>query len=174
MSAAEIAPAASVEALYTDHHPWLRTWLRRRLGCAQNAADLAQDTFVRVLALHGALPVLQEPRAYLVTTARHLMVDRARRDALERAWHDEWAARAALDGHYPPPELAVSALRTLAQLARALDAAPGKARDAFLWHYLDGQTHAHIAARLGVSDRMVRKYLAQVLLQCAATASAGA
>ncbi|RYF84079.1 MAG: sigma-70 family RNA polymerase sigma factor [Comamonadaceae bacterium] len=174
MSAAEIAPVATVEALYIDHHQWLRGWLRGRLGCAHNAADLTQDTFVRVLALRDTLPALKEPRAYLLTTARHLMVDRARRDALERAWHDEWAARAALDGHYPPPELAVSALRTLALLSRALDAVSDKARDAFVWHYLDGQTHAHIAAQLGVSDRMVRKYLAQVLLQCVGPADAHA
>lgn len=170
MPAAEIAPAADVEALYTEHHPWLRSWLRRQLGCAHNAADLAQDTFVRVLALRDALPALQEPRAYLLTTARHLLVDRARREALERAWQAEWATRAALGGHYPAPDMAVMALRTLEQLSRALAASPAKAGEAFMRHYLDGQTHAHIARQLGVSDRMVRKYLAKVLLQCATLA----
>ncbi|MDU5679729.1 sigma factor, partial [Pseudomonas aeruginosa] len=35
----------AVSHLYQDHHGWLQGWLRRRLGCAENAADLAQDTF---------------------------------------------------------------------------------------------------------------------------------
>lgn len=170
MPAAEIAPAADVAALYTDHHHWLRDWLRRRLGCGQHAADLTQDTFVRVLALRDRLPALQEPRAYLLTTARHLLVDHARRAALERVWHEEHQARAELGGHYPAPEMAVAALRTLDQLSRALDGVAPKARDAFVLHYLEGETHAHIAAQLGVSDRMVRKYLTQVLLQCAQAA----
>lgn len=171
MPAAEMAPAADVEALYTDHHHWLRAWLRRRLGCGQHAADLTQDTFLRVLTLRDRLPALQEPRAYLLTTARHLLVDQARRNALERMWHEECAARAELGGHYPAPELAVAALRTLEQLSRALEQAAPRARDAFVRHYLEGETHAQIAAQLGVSDRMVRKYLAQVLVQCVPAAA---
>jgi len=37
-------------ALYVAHHGWLQAWLRRRLGDAHQAADLAQDTFVRLLS----------------------------------------------------------------------------------------------------------------------------
>ncbi|MBV8624203.1 MAG: RNA polymerase subunit sigma, partial [Herbaspirillum sp.] len=36
----------SIEALYCDHHSWLQGWLRRRLGNSEQAADLAQDTFL--------------------------------------------------------------------------------------------------------------------------------
>ena len=43
-----------VHILYSDHHPWLLGWLRSRLGCSQQAADFAQDTFVRILG--AAMP----------------------------------------------------------------------------------------------------------------------
>ncbi|WP_350649943.1 sigma factor, partial [Pseudomonas sp. HY13-MNA-CIBAN-0226] len=43
-------PSNPVEVLYNDHHHWLTGWLRRKLGCPDNAADLAQDTFIRVLS----------------------------------------------------------------------------------------------------------------------------
>jgi len=33
-------------ALYTDHQGWLQAWLRKKLGNAHQAADLAHDTFV--------------------------------------------------------------------------------------------------------------------------------
>ena len=39
----------AVHGLYVDHHAWLVTWLTRRLRNAAEAADLAQDTFLRVL-----------------------------------------------------------------------------------------------------------------------------
>jgi len=63
----------SIERLYSDHHSWLLGWLRGRLGNAFDAADLAQDTFVRVL-LRRPLPPLRQPRSYLSTIARGLVV----------------------------------------------------------------------------------------------------
>ncbi|OPL22089.1 hypothetical protein B5L72_34410 [Pseudomonas aeruginosa] len=39
----------AMHALYSEHHGWLQNWLRGKLGCAADAADLAQDTFSRML-----------------------------------------------------------------------------------------------------------------------------
>ncbi|MGK9563787.1 sigma factor, partial [Salmonella enterica subsp. enterica] len=47
----------TLSRLYRDHRSWLESWLRRRLGNAWDAADLSQDTFVRVLA--SAQPIAQ-------------------------------------------------------------------------------------------------------------------
>ena len=47
--------------LYLDHHGWLQGWLSRRMGCTQNAADLAQDTFVRLLSKERDLTPLRDP-----------------------------------------------------------------------------------------------------------------
>jgi DNA-directed RNA polymerase specialized sigma24 family protein len=93
-----------LRALYRDHHGWLFGWLRKKLGCAHNAADLAQDTFLRIIASRDALLGVREPRAYLTTTAKRLLVDRARRRAIEQAYLDELAHLAeSLPGH-PSPE----------------------------------------------------------------------
>ncbi|RML82115.1 hypothetical protein APX70_06966, partial [Pseudomonas syringae pv. maculicola] len=42
--------------------------LRRRLGCPHSAADLAQDTFVKVLGARDTAQII-EPRAFLTTIA---------------------------------------------------------------------------------------------------------
>ena len=78
-----------VALLYQSHHAWLSSWLRSRVGCHEHAADLAQDTFVRVLRARQASP-LKEPRAYLSAIARGLMIDQFRRRALERAYQEAW------------------------------------------------------------------------------------
>ncbi|MFK7462894.1 sigma factor, partial [Pseudomonas sp. Env-10] len=65
-------PSNPVEVLYNDHHHWLTGWLRRKLGCPEKAADLAQDTFIRVLSAREA-PTLIEPRAFLTTVAKRVL-----------------------------------------------------------------------------------------------------
>lgn len=69
MSSADMSLHDAVHQLYQSNHAWLYGWLRRRLGCADNAADLAQDTFARILASRRVLDA-REPRAYLTTVAR--------------------------------------------------------------------------------------------------------
>lgn len=155
-----------MHAFYSSHHGWLFGWLRKKLGCSHNAADMAQDTFLRIIASRDALIGMREPRAYLTTTAKRLMLDRARRQVIEQAYLAELAIAAETIAGYPDPEEILLAVEALEQISYALQAVPDNARDAFLLHYLDGRTHAEVATRLGVSTRMVQKYLVQALVKC--------
>ena len=75
----------TVSDLYRAHHSWLTGWLRVRVDDRHDAADLAQDTFIRVLQSNVAA-TLREPRSYLATIARGLLIDLWRRRALEQAY----------------------------------------------------------------------------------------
>ena len=161
-----VLPSA-VAALYVDHHSWLRGWLHRRLGSAEHAADLAQDTFVRVLRHRHELDALREPRAYLTTTARHLMIDRARRRRVECACLNELTLRFAQFGHAPSPEQRMAQAQTLQHASAMLETLSPSAREAVRLRYIEGQSHACIAEQLGKSARMVRKYLVQAVERCA-------
>lgn len=165
MISADIPLQHQFHDLYADHHGWLVHWLRRRLGCAHGAADLAHDTFLRILGSRE-LPGLREPRAYLTTTANRLIIDRARRQRIEQAYLAELAlATERLESH-PSPEQILAAVEALDHLCVALDGLAEKPRQAFLLHYLDGQTHAAIATQLAVSTKMVQKYLVKALVHC--------
>jgi RNA polymerase sigma factor (sigma-70 family) len=155
-----------IYTLYSSHHGWLFGWLRKKLGCAHNAADIAQDTFLRIIASRDALIGIQEPRAYLTATAKRLMLDRMRRQLIEQAYLAELAVAAENIASYPDPQEIMLAVEALEQIGNALQAVSDKARNAFLLHYLDGQTYAVVATRLGVSTRMVQKYLVQALVKC--------
>ncbi|MFJ9449222.1 sigma-70 family RNA polymerase sigma factor [Herbaspirillum sp. NPDC101397] len=155
-----------MHSFYSSHHGWLYGWLRKKLGCAHNAADVAQDTFMRIIASRDALLGVQEPRAYLTATAKRLMLDRARRQVIEQSYLAELALTMEQAEGYPSPEEILLAVEALEQISAALQAVAAKARDAFLLHYLEGQTQAEVALALGVSTRMVGKYLVQVLVKC--------
>ena len=166
MSSGEPPFQAAISDLYCEHHGWLFGWLRRKLGCAHNAADLAQDTFARILNARESVASLREPRAFLSTTARRLIIDQVRRKHIENAYLHELALTAeALEG-FQSPEHILSTLEALEHIAFMLEGLHDNVRQAFVLYYLDGLTQSEIARQLGLSDRTVRKYLIQALLHC--------
>lgn len=152
--------------VYSEHHAWVFSWLRRKLGCAHNAADVAQDTFVRILSSRDALLMASQSRGYIATIARNLLIDRARRRRLEQAYLQELSLLALDHEGAPDTERLWATIEALEQICRILDGLPDKPREAFLLHYLEGATQATVAEQLGVSVRMVQKYLVQVLMHC--------
>jgi RNA polymerase sigma factor (sigma-70 family) len=166
------AHSPSLHALYADHHGWLHGWLRRKLGCAHHASDVAHDTFMRLINSRDALLGMREPRAYLTTTAQRLLIDEVRHKRLEHAYLEALALSCG-DRHHPSPEQTLVAVQSLQQIADALAAVSVKAREAFLLHYLEGLTHDQVAVRLGVSARMVRNYLVRALTECHLALDAG-
>ncbi len=166
MPTAASRPDPDLHAWYVDHGGWLLAWLKKKLGCPHNAADLAHDTFARILASRDALAAVNEPRAYLSVTASRLIIDQARRREVEAAYLAELSLALRDQPGAPSPEQILMTSQALAQISAILDGLAERPRQAFLLHYLDGDTHAQIAAKLGVSDRMVRKYLVSALVHC--------
>lgn len=149
--------------MYVEHHGWLLARLRRKLGCAFEAADLAQSTFLRVLTASG-VEAVQEPRAYLTTVSQNLLINHVRRRAIEQAYLD---ALASLPERFaPPPEARLQVLETLVEIDRRLDGLPVQAKQAFLLAQLEGLSHAQIGEELGISISTVKRHLAKAALRC--------
>lgn len=157
------ASHAGLDALYRQHHGWLRGWLRTRLNNSADAADLAQDTFVRVLLARTA-DTLKEPRHYLTTIARGLVIDLYRRRSLEQAYLDALALRPHI--HAPSAETRALILDSLLAIDRMLDGLGARTRAIFLAVQIDGLTYEKAAERVGVSVSTVRKHLARALMHC--------
>lgn len=154
---------ADLGLLYRNHHSWLHGWLSRRTGCREQAADLAQDTFVRLLKSRQTSP-LREPRAYLSSIARGLMIDQYRRRELERAYLE--SVELLPRQEVPSEESRILILDALERIDRMLDALKPRVRQAFLLAQLDGLTCAQIAKQLDVSVSTVERDLAKALQHC--------
>ncbi|MFT3763276.1 MAG: sigma-70 family RNA polymerase sigma factor [Pseudoxanthomonas sp.] len=152
-----------VQALYRDHHGWLLGWLRRRMSADEAAADLAQDTFLRVLQ-KPQLPELQEPRAYLTRIADGLVLNLWQRRALERAYLE--VLTSLPEPQAPSEEQRRIALDALIRIDRLLDGLPGRVREAFLLAQLDGLKQANIARRMNVDVRTVKRWMVKAIATC--------
>lgn len=146
----------SLTTLYREHHGWLRDWLRRRLPCSDLAADLAHDTFLRLLTLaEPAAP--EKPRAFLTTIAQRVLASHFRRHYLEQAWLDALARQPELAA--PSEETRALWLEALYEIDRLLGTLPAVVRRAFLLSQLDGLSHAQIATDLGISIATVKRHI---------------
>lgn len=153
----------SITDLYSSHHGWLYGWLRKKLGCTHQAADLAHDTYVRVIS-SGRLPPQDQSRAFLTQVAKNLVVDMYRRRRLEQAYQETIALLP--EPQVPSVEERALLLETLFEIDAMLDSMPAKVRETFLLSQLDGLSYAEIAERLGVTVSSIQKYMSKALVAC--------
>jgi RNA polymerase sigma-70 factor (ECF subfamily) len=158
---------ADVRDLYQAHHGWLLSVLRRKLGSRDHASDFAQDTFVRVLLNRQArpdAPLPAEPRAYLTTIARGLVIDHWRRREVERAYEDMLASQP--EACAPSPEVRLLVIEAVRRIDAMLDSLAPAVRQAFLLAQIDGLSAPEIALRLKLSRATIDRHLATALRHC--------
>ncbi|QCI14554.1 sigma-70 family RNA polymerase sigma factor [Pseudomonas putida] len=154
------SPQDTVGTLYRDHSDWLHQWLRKRMACSETAADLAHDTFVRLLSTRRVFD-LRQPRAYLSSVARSILIDSYRRRSIERAYLETLAnLPEALE---VSPETRLLILETLVEIDAMLDGLGARTRSVFLLSQLEGLSYVEIARRLSLSVTTVKKHATRAL-----------
>lgn len=151
------------EKLYIDHHHWLCSLLRRKLGNSVDAADLAHDVYLNLIK-KGRVPSSEDSRCHLAQIAKGMVIDLYRRRRLE-ACHLE-ALKLQAEPLAPSEERRALVAETLTQIDNALHSKPAKTRQALLLCKLHGMGHRDIATELRVSVSSVEKYIASGLRAC--------
>ena len=161
----EESRASVVERLFRKHNEALIRFLRGRVGSHNEALEVAQEAYVRLLSLDqpGAVSYL---RAFLFKTAANIAIDRRRRNQN----YDKVAGRQLFSEltENRTPERQLSGEQTLRHLGALIESMPPKCRESFVMNQIQGLDAATIARRLGITDSMVRKYVVRALLHCRA------
>jgi RNA polymerase sigma-70 factor (ECF subfamily) len=157
-------PHQALHTLYSEHHFWLQSWLRRRLRSSVDAADLAHDTYERLICSNRTPSHPSESRSWLMRIAKGLVIDLHRRRRLETAYLEALAQLPEREA--PPADVREIALETLMEIDAILDGLSAKAREAFLLSRLDRLTYPEIAERLNVSVASVQKYMLAAVKAC--------
>lgn len=160
--------ADAVSFLFREHNRALVRYLSARLRSEQEAKEVAQEAYVRLLQLPnpGKASIL---RAYLFRTAANLAIDRLRhrtvRDRVEKQTQVIEGADIARQQHDDPVQLLVARERTEELLGFLLEL-PVKCQTVFSLHRFDGMPQRGVAAQLGFSERMVRRYVTYAMVYC--------
>jgi len=155
-----------VERLFVEHGGALQAFIYRRVRRYPDAAELAQEVYVRMLRVPD-MTRIRNPEGYLFAVASNLAKEHVRREPhyskvldIDDPLVQEQLTELPAFGGQLDREQRVKRLR---EVLRQLSP---KCRAAVELQYWHGLTYAEIAERLGVSTNMVRKYLSQALIHC--------
>jgi RNA polymerase sigma factor (sigma-70 family) len=165
MAAAE--PKLSlVERLFAEHRGALQTFFLRRIRAKADAADLAQEVYVRMLRISDEAAI-RNPVHYLYTVANNLVKEHAALDRRQASGididevpaHEQLETLSEFDGD-------LDATHRIARLGSVLKQLRPKCRAAVELRFTQGLSYRAIAEHLGVSPQMARKYVEQALGHC--------
>jgi RNA polymerase sigma-70 factor (ECF subfamily) len=158
----------AVSQLFREHNRVLVGYLTARLRSEQEAKEVAQEAYVRLLQL-------QEPgtpsllRAYLFKTATNLAIDRLRHRSVRHRAEDQpelFAELTTTRSEMDDPAKQLLAREQVDQLLGYLQELPITCQHVFNLHRLEGLPQHEVAVRLGFSERMVRRYVTYAMVYC--------
>ncbi len=156
-----------LEQLFDRHARALRLFLKARLIPGEEIDGLVQDVFARLMAVDGLEEKMSEStgsnRAYLLTMANNLAVDRQRKSTRRKAYYvaQRGLERERMDER-TPEEIVAAQLELEAMKAVILNMRPVWRR-AFVLHRFRNMTYEDIALRMGITVKQVENCLAQAM-----------
>lgn len=155
-------------AVLERYHRELLNFLTRQVSDRDAAADLAQESYVRVLSAQQAGLAVLDLRALLYRTARNLVIDQHRRAEVRR--HDDIDALPEEQHPSAPrhlqPEEALASQQIVRAYVATIEALPARCREAFVLNVFDEMSHAQIALHMGITVSMVEKHIVRGMVAC--------
>ena len=141
----------ALDELYTASYRRLVVQLYAICGDLADAEDAVQEGFVAVLRKHRQMARVENPEAWVRTTALHHLHSRWRHGAVVRKYQPR------VPGPQPPTEIGPEYVAIVTALAQ-IDAGQ---REVVVLHYLADLGTADIADQLGIPEGTVKSRLAR-------------
>lgn len=153
---------AAVARIFREHNRKLVGLLVTRLKNEQEAKEVAQEAYVKVLQLEPDRGAVSYLRSYLFKVAENLAIDRLR----QRQTRAQLDRLDSIDDFFEEPraERAAIAQQQLQLLRRFVAELPPTCADVFRLHKLADRPIAEVAATLGLQERMVRRHLRRAVV----------
>lgn len=148
---------ARFDTLYRLHHGEVIHLLRRRLNNADDAEELAQEAYLRILRYRHCGP--DSLKYLLIRTALNLAVSHGARACISRAHVSLENVEIVSDA--PLPEEALADAQRWQQMVAAMQSLPDRCRQVFVLRLIHGLRQREIAEHCGISTRMVEQHLAK-------------
>ena len=150
--------------VYQQNYQWLYACLCKHLSVHQHVEDIIQDTFLKVVISPELLKQIQSPRAYLLTTAKNIVINQARRKKIEAAYV-QMLAEQEHDLQHSPEQICLL-VEVVNVLAQAMADLAARQQQMLILHYIEGVSQTEIAQRFGLSRKTIQKDLAKAMIHC--------
>ena len=164
----DAAQRAFLTLLFNKYRGALLRHVGRMVRSPEDAADLVQDTYLRVMDRISVSRFDAAARGYLFQTATNLARDYYRRQRFRAHAPLDEAPDDALLAHDPTPEQIVAANQVNAALRAAIGCMPEDARAVFLLARSRDLSYEEIARHLGIGRRTVERRMAEAMAFLAA------
>jgi RNA polymerase sigma factor (sigma-70 family) len=143
-----------------DHHASMVRFLSIRTGSTEDAKEILQEAYARVLALErpGTISLLA---GYLWRSAVNLAMDRKRKRTLQERMFRSTVSLA--ETREVSAEVTVESRERLAIVERAIGELPPRCLEGFVLHVLNGLTFEEVGHEMRISARMAQKHVARAL-----------
>lgn len=160
---------AEFDAEVMPYRDELFRYMRRRTGDPDTAADLTQETFSRMMVYRDAAHIADR-WLLMYRIANNLVLEYQRAGYRHRASrHVSLDDVEPLSANDPPVEEIVDARIAVELLFKhTIAELPPKCRQAFRLSRVEGLTYPQVAARMGISVKMVEKHITRALQSCRA------
>lgn len=155
--------ASLAQTVFTRYYGELHRFLLRRLARPQDAADLMQEIFLRILRVER-VELVRKPMAYVYGIASHVVSESRLRGRQERVTFDSEIVEQTAE--HPPQVCGDELLDQLIserQVERALRQLPPVHQAILILHKRDGLSREEVARQLGLSVHTVKKYVCQAM-----------
>jgi RNA polymerase sigma-70 factor (ECF subfamily) len=151
-----------LETLYRQESPRLLRSLARRSSSKEEARDLLQEIFCRIVRLRADGPLrLDRPQAYLSRMATNLLRDRGKRELRQMSGSHVPADETMLPGI--DQNRLLESRDMLTRVEAAMLKLRPKTREIFMAHRIDGLSYAEIAERTGLTVKGVEKQMSKAI-----------
>ncbi|MDD1619973.1 MAG: RNA polymerase sigma factor [Methylococcaceae bacterium] len=148
-------------ASFMLHQKELQQFLTHKVNCAETAADLIQETYLRI-ARYSADGEIANQRAFVFRIADNLALDhlrsRARHEQRDGGLVDE-----DLVCRQPQPDSMLEGQQQMELFEKLIYQLPPQCRTVFLLCRVEGKRYSEVAAELGISPRTVEAHMHKAL-----------
>ncbi len=162
---ADDAGRLSVHGTIRRYHDSLIRFLRQRLRVPEDAADVAQETYIRLMQYEGSSEI-KSPSSMLFRIAINVANDLGRAEQARHASQQCGIDEVELAGDQPSAEREIAASQELDLLYAAVDALPPRCQQVFLLSRVRHMTYPEIARHCNISVKMVEKHISHALAIC--------
>ena len=158
--------AALIGALFTRYRRSLLWYLTRLIRNRDDAEDIAQEAFARLLGVPHLEADAGRARNYLFATATNLARDNYRRRTARAESAHVPLDDLQLEATDPKPERLIDGERGCRVVEGALRDLPARSRQAFVLYVHEQMTYERIALMLGVSKKTIERDVALTVALC--------